>query len=368
MKIASGGVGALLLAGALWTCGSATPATGGPEASVRPTSDAREAGRYELRGRRVALYNLTGSLTVRGGDVDAVTVEVERGGSDAGRLEVVTGPVGRLDRYDTSLRVIYPGDRIRYGDRGSRTHLRVREDGTFGGDGGRRVRISGRGEGLEAHADLTVTVPAGRSLSLNLGVGNVEVSNVEGELSVDTHSGEVRARGTSGELDVDTGSGSVRVTDARGSVGIDTGSGRVTVQGFDGEDLSVDTGSGRVEASDVRARDVNVDTGSGAIELSRISARELLTDTGSGSIRLDLTSDVESLEADTGSGSVTLGVPDDFGAVVRIESGSGGYQIDLPMQIRRSEASEVSGQIGDGQGRVRIDTGSGSVRVTRRGG
>lgn len=368
MKVASGGIAALLLAGALWTCGSAATATGGPEASVRPTSDPGEAERYTLDGRRVALYNLAGSVTVRGGDVNAVTVEVERGGSGAGRLEVVTGPVDRLDRFDTSLRVVYPGDRIRYGDRGSRTHLRVREDGTFGGDGGRRVLISGRGGGLDAHADLTVTVPAGGSLSLNLGVGDVEVSNVEGDLSVDTHSGEVRARGTRGELDVDTGSGSVRVSDARGSLGIDTGSGRVSVQGFDGEDLSIDTGSGRVEASDVRARDVNVDTGSGAIELSRISARELLTDTGSGSIRLDLTSDVESLEADTGSGSVTLAVPDDFGAMVRIESGRGGYEIDLPMQVRRSEDSEISGRIGDGQGRVRIDTGSGSVRITRRGG
>lgn len=366
MKYASGGITTLLLAGALWTCGSAAPATGGAEATARPDSDVQQAERYRLDGGRVALYNLAGSVTVQGGDVDAVSVEVERGGSDAGRLEVVTGPVDRPDEFDTSLRVLYPGDRIRYGDRGSRTHLRVREDGTFGGDGGRRVRISGRGDGLDAHADLRITVPDGRRLALHLGVGDVEISNVDGELSVDTHSGEVRARGTSGELEVDTGSGSVRVTDARGSLGIDTGSGRVTVQEFDGEDLSIDTGSGRVEASDIRARDVSVDTGSGAIELSRIAARELLTDTGSGSIRLDLTSDVESLEADTGSGSVTLTVPEDFGAMVRIESGSGDYEIDLPMQVRRSEDSELSGQIGDGEGRLRIDTGSGSVRLMRR--
>lgn len=108
-------------------------------------ADAQQPERYTLEGDLVGIHNLAGELTVRGGEGDAVTVEVARGGGDAGRLEVRTGS---LYRFDASLRVVYPADRIRYGDPDSRTHLRVRENGTIGDDGGRRVRISGSGEGL----------------------------------------------------------------------------------------------------------------------------------------------------------------------------------------------------------------------------
>lgn len=323
----------------------------------------QEAGRYSLRGDEVAVYNLAGDLTVRGGEGEAVTVDVSRGGPDAGRLEVRTGSVRG---HDASLRVVYPGDRIRYGDRGSQTHLRVRDDGTFGGGHGRRVRISGRGGGLEAHADLTVAVPEGQRLSLHVGVGRVEVSNVEGDLTVDTHSGGIETRATRGALNLDTGSGSVRVTDAGGDLSVDTGSGSVRLEGVEGDAIHVDTGSGRVRGGDLSATRVEVDTGSGSIELSRVAARQLFTDTGSGSIRVDLTSDVESLEADTGSGDVVLTVPESFGARIDVEAGSGSVDVDFPIRLRRAGDGEMAGEIGDGSGRVVVDTGSGSVRISRR--
>ena len=89
-------------------------------------------------------------------------------------------------------------------------------------------------------------------------------------------------------------------------------------------------------------------------------------DTGSGSVTLDLTIDVDLLDIDTGSGNVTVTIPDDLGAELNIESGSGGIDFDMAVTVRRSNRREMQGSIGDGRGVIRIDTGSGSVRFVRR--
>ena len=124
---------------------------------------------YSLTGNRVAIYNLAGQATLSAGSGSAVVVTVTPGGAQAGQLTVQQGP----HRDRESLRVIYPDQTIVYRGMGagSRTELRVNDDGTFDDEpnrGNRRVRIVGSGSGVEAHADLAVSVPAGRSVALHL--------------------------------------------------------------------------------------------------------------------------------------------------------------------------------------------------------
>ena len=334
---------------------------------INAPAAAQGAERYELSGSEVAIYNLVGQVTVERGSGSAVVVELMRGGQDAGALEVETGPLGGAE----TLRVIYPDDRIIYPDlnRGSRTELRVREDGTFGDSDrrgwgrGDRISIRGSGSGLEAYADLRISVPAGQRIAVYLAAGEAEVSNVDGTIRIDTHSAPVRTTGTSGSLVVDVGSGSVDVSDARGDVDLDTGSGSVDVRSVSGDLLRVDTGSGSVMASSVDVTDLEIDTGSGRIEADGVTAAAVRLDTGSGSITLELLQDSDIIEIDTGSGSVTLTVPADFGSRVEIDTGSGGIEVDLPVTMRRWDRDHVTGTIGDGQGRLVIDTGSGSVRI-----
>ncbi len=56
-------------------------------------------------------------------------------------------------------------------------------------------------------------------------------------------------------------------------------------------------------------------------------------------------------------------LPAELGAEVDIETGSGGIDMDFPIMVTRQSRDELRGRIGDGQGRIVIDTGSGSVRV-----
>ncbi|HEX8276138.1 MAG TPA: DUF4097 family beta strand repeat-containing protein [Longimicrobiaceae bacterium] len=331
-------------------------------AALAAPAGAQQPERYALRGARVAIHNLAGEVRVVGGSGSEVVVEVARGGSDAAELRVDRGRDGDAER----LVVVTPGTRVvypRFG-RGSNTMFNVREDGTLG-RGGRRVTVSGGGRGTEAYADLTVRVPAGRSVALHQGVGKVEVSNVNGNLSVNTASASVSTTGTRGSLAVDVGSGNVRVERAEGDVDVDTGSGSVRLAEVRGRRLSVDTGSGSVTGSGLAADEVMVDVGSGAVDLSGVRAGGLKVDTGSGSVALALASDARSVEVDTGSGSVRLAVPSTFGAEVEIDTGSGGIQVDVPAQARTVRRDYYRGRIGDGRGQVEIDTGSGGVRIVR---
>jgi hypothetical protein len=323
--------------------------------------------RHALRDERVAVYNLVGEMRVEAGSGREVVVEVTRGGNDARELRVERGRVGDAE----TVRVIYPEGRIVYPamGRGSQTQLTVRRDGTFGGGwsvGGDRVTIAGSGRGTEGWADVRVRVPAGQTVAVHQAVGRVFVSNVQGTLRVHGASASVRAEGTRGDLGVDVGSGSVEVTGANGNLNVDTGSGGVRLNGVRGSRLIVDTGSGGVTATDVAVEDVRVNVGSGAVRLDGVRARDLVVDTGSGSVSLALAADARNVKIDTGSGGVTMSVPDGYGAEVEIDTGSGGIDVDVPMTARTLRRSRLTGRIGDGDGRLTIDTGSGGVRIRRR--
>lgn len=321
---------------------------------------------HRLAGAEVAIYNLAGSTRVVRGAGSDVVVRITRGGSDAARLEVETGLLGG----EQTLRVVYPGDQVVYPEmgRGSSSSVRVRDDGTFWGEGrsGSTVEIRGSGRGVEAWADLVVEVPAGKEVAVHVAAGRMDARGVQADLSLHTGTGSVDAADITGDLDVDTGSGSATVTGVRGSVNVDTGSGSVTVRDVQGDEVSIDTGSGGVTGGGVTARSVSVDTGSGSIDLDGVSAPEISMDTGSGSVELTLLRDVDALDVDTGSGSVTIRAPEDLGGMVDLSTGSGGIDMDFAVQVRSVRRDEVRGTLGDGRGTIRIETGSGGIRLLKR--
>jgi hypothetical protein len=330
---------------------------------------AQEQTRYTLSGSSVAVYNLVGSLRAIAGTGREVVVTVERRGPAAAQLRVESGAI----RGRETLRVIYPDGRILYRGRGDgswNTQVRVDDDGTFYDDGrdddGRQVRISSRGgSGIEAHADLTVAVPPGQRIALYLAAGDVDVTNVNGEILVDVGAADVTTSGTRGQLRLDTGSGEVRVTDAEGDLDLDSGSGASTLTGVRGRILNIDSGSGSVTGRDITVQELRVDAGSGEVDLERVAAPDIRMDLGSGSTELTLTSDVQTLTVDSGSGSVTIRVPESLGAQVEVDAGSGGLDLQVPVTTRRISRDAFSGSIGDGQGRIVIDAGSGRVRILR---
>jgi lia operon protein LiaG len=340
---------------------------------------AQQPERYTVDGDDVAVYNLAGLLQVEAGQ-GAVTVLVARGGTDAARLKVANDEIdGRQ-----SLRVIYPADRIRYslGKGDGRTELRVRDDGTFGDndewdgkdhhehhhDGwhdGRRVTIATGTDGLDAHADLTVQIPAGRRVALYIAVGRVTVTNVSGELRIDASSSPVNATGVKGSLMIDVGSGDVQVAQVDGDLTVDTGSGSVKVSQVKSGHLSIDTGSGDVSGSDLQGEETSVETGSGEITITSLRSPKVSLETGSGGVTANLQDQIRELQIETGSGDVAIKAPPTLGAELEIETSNGEIETDFPLQVTRQGRDHLTGRIGDGKGRIAIETGSGAIKFLK---
>ena len=320
-----------------------------------------------IKGSTVAIYNLAGRIRAVAGTGDAVVVEITRGGADASKLTVDTGTI----RGRQTLRILYPADRIVYPLSRSRTSVDVRSDGTFsdGGWEGRRnddrVDIRSYGPGFEGYADLVIRVPKGQKIDIYLAVGRLEVNNVEGDLMLDVAAAEVDVAGVKGNLALDTGSGRVAVRDVTGSVDIDSGSGGIQLDRVTGDVLRIDSGSGGVEGSDITVREFNADIGSGGLRIYKMKAPQITAETGSGGILLELLSDIERMDVETGSGGATIRVPATLNAEIDAETGSGGFSTDFEISTRRFSRNHVEGRIGEGRGRIRIEAGSGTVRLLK---
>jgi hypothetical protein len=327
--------------------------------------------RFSLSSEQLLVRNLVGQIRVEGHAGPAFEVVLQADGRDVSRervrFEVDEGAYGELIvefPIAESRRYVYPRlgrstTSIDTGDSGSWL------DSLFGSGS---VKVSGSGSGLELWVDATIRVPRGASLKVEHGVGEITVSDVGGNVDLAVHSGPVEVRQVEGRVVVDTGSGSVRIADVRGDVTADTGSGQVAVARSNGERLVVDTGSGRVEIEDVEARRVSIDTGSGRVEAAGLGTDELEVDTGSGGVSVELERmGTGRFQIDTGSGGIDLQLPAGASADLVCDTGSGGIELDLAAghEVLQRERDTAHVRIGEGTASVKLDTGSGGIRVSQ---
>jgi DUF4097 and DUF4098 domain-containing protein YvlB len=108
-----------------------------------------------------------------------------------------------------------------------------------------------------------------------------------------------------------------------------------------------------------------VDTGSGDIELTAVTCPELALETGSGSISTEVRGPVRDLALETGSGDISVRAPASLAGDVEIETSSGEIETDFQIQVTRHARDHMVGRIGDGVGRVAIETGSGDVKLLK---
>ena len=62
---------------------------------------------------------------------------------------------------------------------------------------------------------------------------------------------------------------------------------------------------------------------------------------------------------------MTVTLPSSVGAELSVETGSGSIDSELAVTVQRWRRNSLTGRLGDGDGRITIETGSGSVRLRR---
>ena len=293
-------------------------------------------------------------------------IEITVGGADATTERV------QIENNGNEINVRFPLDESKsyvYPDGPGRTTIHVEDNvgwlsRLLGKDA---IKVSRSGSGLEIWADAKVLVPHGKTLIVDHGVGQIVAHDVQGDMELATNSGGIEVDDVRGAVSIDTGSGSVTVADIDGDVLVDTGSGSVSVKDVRAKSVHVDTGSGSVRLEDVDTSMLYVDTGSGGVTAHGVGADELTIDTGSGSVTLELERMGQgSFEIDTGSGGINLTLPEDASVEVEADTGSGGVHLDLAdLDLRRKDDDRAEFVIGGGRAKMRLDTGSGSIRVSQ---
>jgi BlaR1 peptidase M56/Putative adhesin len=172
--------------------------------------------------------------------------------------------------------------------------------------------------------DYQIEAPAGTLLGAKSGSGDIVDDGVGKNANLQTGSGDIRANGLQGGFVVMTGSGNITAEQSgEGDVKAETGSGDIEIKDLHGG-FRAQTGSGNIKTTGTPSAPWNLQTGSGDVEI------------WSGNAPL-------TLDASTGSGSMTT---------------------DHEMLVKGSlNQHHLTGNLNGGGPLVRVQTGSGDIRV-----
>jgi hypothetical protein len=201
-------------------------------------------------------------------------------------------------------------------------------------------------------ATYDVTVPTGSTAALSAVSGSIDASGVRGPLEVNTVSGSVDVRDIGSSLTVEGVSGRITVTDVGKDARIENVSGRISVTGVGGS-LTTETVSGSTKISGARGGRIHATSVSGDVDFTGAV-------NGSGLY-----------EFETHSGRAELRLASNSSAAVSVETFSGSVSNDYSGAVRRRNSDSGDDQtnfdymIGRGDGRVRVQTFSGSVHISQ---
>lgn len=284
-------------------------------AANRPVS---ERGAMPADGQ-VAIENIAGSVKVIGWDRDEISVTGTLG-DDVERLDFSAGARARVE-------VVY---KERHGRKGESAR-----------------NLLGEGGG----ADLTVQVPRGCRLEVEVVAAGVDVSGLGGEIEVTSVSGDVDVRGACRRLEVECVSGNVEIDGAGLVTEVGTVSGNLKVR-CDDAALEVQTVTGEATVDCANLRSLEANTVNGTITLAGRPARGAV------------------IEAESVNGSLTLAVPGDVGAAFEVTTFNGGIENAFGQKPTRTDrytpGEELHFTNGDGGAEVRLNTLNGQIRILKK--
>ncbi|MEJ2720025.1 MAG: DUF4097 family beta strand repeat-containing protein [bacterium] len=189
----------------------------------------------------------------------------------------------------------------------------------------------------------------GGSAFVEISSGDAEVNDVAQNFHIRMSSGDAAVRGVGGTLNVQGTSGDAKVYDVGGDVSIELASGDVTLDGG-GADAVLATISGDTHIRGVKGG-ITATSNSGDISaaINPAGSREFVFKASSG--------DVE----------VSFELAADDGFALEVTTSSGSIEGELDIELDQISRRVLSGVVGDGEGRLYIETASGDIRIRQIG-
>lgn len=208
--------------------------------------------------------------------------------------------------------------------------------------------------------NYTIEVPENTEVRLRNGSGDVQVTGIEGPVSLETGSGNIQVMRTQQRADVSAGSGDIVVRDVNGPLVINARSGELEIESVRG-DIRAETGSGDIRITRPGGR-IQARASSGDIEIDGISA-DLRLHTGSGDCHVvGNPAPSSSWEIETRSGEAVLDVPERASFQILARS-RGDIDSEIEMNVEEKSRRQLRGRVGKGEARVTVETGSGRIRI-----
>jgi len=279
-------------------------------------------------------------------------------------VEVVDGPPQLVAKMRLSARTEAEAERLLAGFTVS---TRPNGDAFVVRLQGEPAKISGTDILVRPLVSFSARVPPGQRLRAESGNGNVEVMGPAGDCSLKAAFGDLKVLGVRGaQLEARTSSGAVQIENvAAGSINVDSAFGEVRLINIRG-DLDVKAGSGDVALKGFSDGTCDLETGFGDIEARGVFL-DLTAKTSSGRVGV-LAEPGSTIERPwmlkSSFGDVELRVPKDFDCNVFAETSFGSVTTDVNMREEGKRSDRrIRGEIGEGGGRITMQTSSGDVRI-----
>jgi DUF4097 and DUF4098 domain-containing protein YvlB len=270
---------------------------------------------------------------------------------------------------------------------------------TVTGDGGRfSVSVPSVESG---HADLSIDVPRGVTLTVTADRGDVKVSSMHAPVTVNANRGSVdlsgldgpvvahlhnddasfSAHSVTGSVSIDGRAGDINVSDVHGDVSMEgAASGSTHMERINGSvhfrthrtdfqmarlDGDLDLNTGDDLSADQLLGPVVLKTSDRNITLERVQGNVQVVNTN-GSVTVTSASPLGTIDVTNKRGSVDVGVPENAGFVVRASTRHGEVEDDFALMKQGSEDSpELNGTVGRGGPTVNIETTDGDVTLRK---
>jgi hypothetical protein len=238
------------------------------------------------------------------------------------------------------------------------------------GDGARPLSITGTNDALEIKVQaqggsgffnwgsdnamtattLNVQVPRGTSLEVNVVSAPLSIDGLDGgAIEVNSVSGKIRINARTPSLEVDSVSGGIEQAGHARTANLQTVSGDILAPGL-GDEAKLETVSGHVQARGGPWRSFTLSTVSGDVDVSGGPAAN------------------SSFSIDSMSGDVQLQLPANTSGNLHASSFSGDLRSDFgtPKEPEHGPGSSLDVRLGDGRGKINVETFSGDLRVRKQ--
>jgi hypothetical protein len=229
---------------------------------------------------------------------------------------------------------------------GSNTDMAIKVEPQGGGSGW----FNWKGDNNMASTTLELHVPKAASLDIGVVSAPLVIDGMDGgNIEVNTVSGKARINARARSLKVESVSGGIELAGHAEQADLQTVSGEILAPAL-GSNVKLQTISGRIQAAGGPWQKLTLSTVSGDVQLT-------------GGLAADGTLGIDSM-----SGDVQLQLPAGTSGNLHASSFSGDLRSDFgtPKEPEHGPGSSLDVRLGDGRGKINVETFSGDLRVKKQ--